>query len=167
MQRQLFQNRLRQRRLLKPLTYSSWKKKLLNAKLDPAKFKLLSERYEKENRNVKLVEEFVESYQEAPITGKFYARHEAITIPEHIPDEYVGLVEKIDEEINYKHSSIPPRPSTVNHECEKTHLVHFKIFLTERLSNLFKSSFFSILTGMDGLLNRSYQDRPIQDSIFP
>ncbi|XP_066597210.1 uncharacterized protein [Prorops nasuta] len=45
--------------------------------MDPRMIRTLTERYEKEKRFIRLQEEFVLASLTKPLTGKFYARHDA------------------------------------------------------------------------------------------
>ncbi|XP_020706958.2 uncharacterized protein LOC105684195 [Athalia rosae] len=61
--------------------------------MDPIKLRFYIEKYAKENREIKLLETFYATPKTKSITGKFYARHEAITSID-APDEYVDLIAK-------------------------------------------------------------------------
>lgn len=61
--------------------------------INPAKFRFYTEKYEKENRNLQLFENFKPSSHAVPVTGKFYARHDALDKIDP-PDEYITLLKK-------------------------------------------------------------------------
>lgn len=63
------------------------------AAMDPIKLRFYIEKYAKENRDIKLIETFNASPKNKSITGKFYAKHEAITSMD-APQEYVELLAK-------------------------------------------------------------------------
>ncbi|KAK2586555.1 hypothetical protein KPH14_011443 [Odynerus spinipes] len=81
--------------------------------MDPIKLRFYAERYEKENRTLKLQEKFSLTTQTKSLTGKFYARHDAISSFD-IPDEYIKFIER--------HTALTPkdiyvfRPPAVNME---------------------------------------------------
>ena len=66
--------------------------------MDPTKIRFLSEIFEKENRNIKIQEKFIPSLRTKPVTGKFYAKHDALTL-EEVPEEYVKLIKRKEEAI--------------------------------------------------------------------
>lgn len=81
--------------------------------MDPTKIKFLIEKYEKENKNLFLHEEFIALPGADPITPKFYARHEVLKSVK-VPDKFVEIVKK-------KYSTTPKDiyefpPPTVNME---------------------------------------------------
>ncbi|KAK9293627.1 hypothetical protein QLX08_011484 [Tetragonisca angustula] len=61
--------------------------------MNPVKLRFYTERYEKEKRHFRLREEFVAIARTKPLTGKFYAKHDAIP-PSEIRQEYVDLISK-------------------------------------------------------------------------
>ncbi|XP_046743256.1 uncharacterized protein LOC124409585 [Diprion similis] len=61
--------------------------------MDPIKLRFYVEKYAKENRETKLVETFYATPKNRSITGKFYAKHEAITSM-NAPQEYIDLIAK-------------------------------------------------------------------------
>ena len=75
--------------------------------MDPIKLRLLTERYEKENRNIKIQEKFIPSLTSKPITGKFYAKHDALFLDE-IPEEYLKIVERKENYRPRDRYSFPP-----------------------------------------------------------
>ncbi|XP_015586394.1 uncharacterized protein LOC107263569 [Cephus cinctus] len=61
--------------------------------MDPNKLRFYTEKNEKENRNITLVEEFIPMPQSKSVTKKFYAKHDVIAISE-IPPEYIQIIER-------------------------------------------------------------------------
>lgn len=61
--------------------------------MNPTKLKFLIEKYEKENKNLRLHEEFIALPGADPITPKFYAKHDVLT-GEDIPDKFVQIIKK-------------------------------------------------------------------------
>ncbi|XP_047356468.1 uncharacterized protein LOC124951708 [Vespa velutina] len=61
--------------------------------MDPIKLRFYVERYEKESRTLKLQEKFVLTDQIKSLTGKFYARHDAVSLFD-IPEEYIKFIER-------------------------------------------------------------------------
>ncbi|XP_043490483.1 uncharacterized protein LOC122516605 [Polistes fuscatus] len=61
--------------------------------MDPVKLRFYAERYEKENRILKLQEQFVLTTHTKSLTGKFYARHDAVSSFD-IPEEYIEFIER-------------------------------------------------------------------------
>lgn len=61
--------------------------------MDPIKLRFYVERYEKESRTLKLQEKFVLTTQTKSLTGKFYARHDAVSLSD-IPEEYIKFIER-------------------------------------------------------------------------
>lgn len=63
--------------------------------LNPKKLKFLTEKYDKENRIMYLQEEFIAlPGQKPPVSGKFYAKHEAHSADEDPPVAYYDLVKR-------------------------------------------------------------------------
>ncbi|XP_058794407.1 uncharacterized protein LOC131666064 [Phymastichus coffea] len=76
--------------------------------LNPKKLKFLTEKYEKENSNLKLQEEFIALPGLNPISGKFYAKHEALSSDDDPPVDYVNLVKRSASSIPKDHYQFPP-----------------------------------------------------------
>ncbi|XP_012154156.1 uncharacterized protein LOC105664349 [Megachile rotundata] len=81
--------------------------------MDPRKLRVYTERFEKEKKYIRLQEKFVAIGRNQPLTGKFYAKHDAIPASE-VRQEYVDLITK-------RLISVPTdiyefRPPTVNME---------------------------------------------------
>lgn len=61
--------------------------------MNPVKLRFYTERYEKEKKYFRLQEKFVAIARTKPLTGKFYAKHDAIPASE-VRREYVDLISK-------------------------------------------------------------------------
>ncbi|XP_012270936.1 uncharacterized protein LOC105694646 [Orussus abietinus] len=59
--------------------------------MDPIKLRFYLERYEKENENIKFVEEFIPMPSSKSVATKFYAKHDIIPT-EEIPLEYIKII---------------------------------------------------------------------------
>ncbi|XP_011305436.1 uncharacterized protein [Fopius arisanus] len=66
--------------------------------MDPIKQLFYTEQYEKQNRNIKLVEEFIALPKKKSVTSKFYSKYERVR-PEEVPVEYIKLIEKFTESV--------------------------------------------------------------------
>ncbi|XP_008210240.1 uncharacterized protein LOC103316733 [Nasonia vitripennis] len=62
--------------------------------MNPNKLKFLTERYDKENRNLKFQEKFIALPGLKPVSGKFYAKHDALSSHDSSPVEYIDLVKR-------------------------------------------------------------------------
>ena len=71
--------------------------------MNPIKLKFLTERYEKENRDLKFQEEFIALPGLKPVSGKFYAKHDIFS--HDAPEEYINIVKRsasVTPKQNYK-----------------------------------------------------------------
>lgn len=75
--------------------------------MDPIKLRFFTEIYEKENRNIRIQEKFIPSLSSKPITGKFYAKHDVLSLDEIIED-YLKLIERKENSVPRDRYSFPP-----------------------------------------------------------
>ncbi|XP_015113140.1 uncharacterized protein LOC107038510 [Diachasma alloeum] len=64
--------------------------------MDPIKRLFYTEQYKKQNRNIKLVEEFIPLPKKKSVTPKFYSKYEGLG-SEEAPAEYIKLIERFTE----------------------------------------------------------------------
>ena len=76
--------------------------------MNSAKLKILTERYEKENQNIKLHEEFIVVPSGLnPVSGKFYSKYDAFTDKEARQD-YFEFVKKYARSTPKDNFDFPP-----------------------------------------------------------
>lgn len=81
--------------------------------LDLKKMLFYTEKWEKDNKNIKLVEQFVPMVKDKPITGKFYSKYEALHSIK-VPEDYIKLIERHEELL--PSDIYPYKPPTTNME---------------------------------------------------
>ncbi|KAJ8666843.1 hypothetical protein QAD02_008505 [Eretmocerus hayati] len=76
--------------------------------MNPLKLRFLTERYEKELLGLKLQEEFIALPGQTPVSGKFYAKHDA-PLPNHVaPAEYIKIVQRSTSVTPKENYDFPP-----------------------------------------------------------
>ncbi|XP_043482458.1 uncharacterized protein LOC122511350 [Leptopilina heterotoma] len=75
--------------------------------MDPLKLRFLTERYKKESRFITLIGEFKPSIRSKPVTGKFYAKHDALLI-ENVPEDFIKFIIKKKNATPKDFHSYPP-----------------------------------------------------------
>ncbi|KAK0072044.1 hypothetical protein PV325_011957 [Microctonus aethiopoides] len=77
--------------------------------LDPIKMKFYTEKFDKENQNIKLVEEFVPSVETKLITGKFYSKYETPELFGSISPQFMQIIDRHERMVpNEIYSYKPP-----------------------------------------------------------
>lgn len=83
--------------------------------MDYNKLLFYTEKYNKDNKNVKIFENFVPVIKEKPITGKFYSKYESSEVDSSkVKEEYIKFIERRTEMLPKEIYSY--KPPTVNME---------------------------------------------------
>lgn len=81
--------------------------------VNPVKLRFYLERYEKENKFIKVYEKFTSNVRVKPLTGKFYAKHDVLSVAD-AREEDVKLIARHKEMTPTEVYSF--RPPSVNME---------------------------------------------------
>ncbi|XP_033210963.1 uncharacterized protein LOC117169019 [Belonocnema kinseyi] len=82
--------------------------------MDPIKLRFFMEICEKENKYIRIQEKFIPSLSSKPITGKFYAKHDAVSFDE-IPEDYLKLIERKENSVPRDRYSFPPPTANMDY----------------------------------------------------
>ncbi|XP_057318704.1 uncharacterized protein LOC130663475 [Microplitis mediator] len=80
--------------------------------MDYNKLNFYTEKYNKDNRNIKIVETFVPVIKEKPITGKFYSKYDSGV--GKVEEKFIKLIERRTEMV--PKDIYPYKPPTANME---------------------------------------------------